>query len=139
MSSSPPLDPPARSWVRGVARSPVAPVDDALAGWHPVDLAADVATAAIARAGLGADQVDELIVGCAEPVGAQGATVARAVVLAAGWPVALNGYEKGVQAKRSSARRACGSGATWPTANAATAVAGVSSRSWASKKSRTFA
>ncbi len=69
-------------------RSPFAPVDGALAGWHPVDLTAEIINAAID--GLAID-IDELYVGCAEPVGAQGADLARAAVLAAGWPDRIGG------------------------------------------------
>ena len=53
--------------------------------------------------------------------------------LAAGLPVALNGKLNGVHAKRSSASKRSGSGATWPTGNAVTAVAGVSRKSYFSK------
>ena len=69
-------------------RSPFAPVDGALAGWHPVDLTAEIINAAID--GLSID-IDELYVGCAEPVGAQGADLARAAVLTAGWPDHIGG------------------------------------------------
>ena len=49
--------------------------------------------------------------------------------LAAGLPVALNGKLNGVHANRSSASKRPGYGATCPTGNAGTAVAGVRSRS----------
>lgn len=73
--------------IAATARSPFTAVDGALAGWHPVDLAA-----ALMRhvAGDG-DGIDEVWVGCAEPVGAQGADMARAAVLAAGWPDRIGG------------------------------------------------
>ena len=41
--------------------------------------------------GLDAGGLDEVVVGCADPVGACGADVARAIVLAAGWPVSVGG------------------------------------------------
>ena len=53
-----------------------------LKDWHPVDLAAVVMREAIAAADLGDDEVDLVVAGCAEPVGAQGANVAQACVLA---------------------------------------------------------
>ena len=72
-------------------RSPFTAVGGALAGWHPVDLAAAMMQAAIDAAAVDAAQVDEIYVGCAEPVGAQGADMARAAVLAAGWPDRIGG------------------------------------------------
>ena len=70
-------------------RSPFCAADGVLAGWHPVDLAAVVMREAIAAADLGDDEVDLVVAGCAEPVGAQGANVAQACVLAAGWRSAI--------------------------------------------------
>ncbi|MEQ8841668.1 MAG: hypothetical protein RIB98_11855 [Acidimicrobiales bacterium] len=67
-------------------RSPFTRVDGTLAGWHPVDLAAEVMK--VAR---GDHRIDEVFVGCAEPVGAQGADMARAAVLAAGWSDLIGG------------------------------------------------
>lgn len=77
--------------VAAAGRSPFTRVGGALAGWHPVDLTAAVITALVERAGLGPDQIDEVWVGCAEPVGAQGADLARAAALAAGWPDRIGG------------------------------------------------
>ncbi|RMH74810.1 MAG: hypothetical protein D6683_12275, partial [Actinomyces sp.] len=67
--------------VLGVARTPLAPADGALAGWHPVHLTALVLDA-LADVVAGASGIDEVWVGCAEPVGAQGADLARAAVVA---------------------------------------------------------
>lgn len=72
-------------------RSPFAMADGVLAGWHPVDLSVAVAQAALDAAGLDADAIDHVWVGCDEPVGAQGANMARAIVLAAGWPETIGG------------------------------------------------
>ncbi len=77
--------------IAAVARTPFALANHVLAGWHPVDLGAVVATEALSRAGISVTDVDELIVGCAEPVGAQGANLARAVALSAGWPDHISG------------------------------------------------
>ena len=72
-------------------RSPFVPADDVFGRWHPVDLAAHIAQAAIGQAGLEAGALHELWVGCEEPVGAQGADMARAIVLTAGWPDSISG------------------------------------------------
>lgn len=74
-----------------VCRSPFTSVEGALAGWHPVDLTALVMGEAVARAAVDPAEIDEVWVGCAEPVGAQGADMARAAVLTAGWPDRIGG------------------------------------------------
>ena len=73
------------------ARTAVRPVDGELAGWNPVVLAGVVGREVLERAGLDAGVLDEVVVGCCDPVGAAGADVARAIVLAAGWPVSIGG------------------------------------------------
>ena len=73
------------------ARTAVRPVDGELAGWNPVVLAGVVGREVLDRAGLDAGVLDEVVVGCCDPVGAAGADVARAIVLAAGWPVSVGG------------------------------------------------
>ncbi|MXZ51677.1 MAG: acetyl-CoA C-acetyltransferase, partial [Acidimicrobiaceae bacterium] len=77
--------------VAAVARTAVRPVDGELAGWNPVELAGVVGREVLERAGLDAGVLDEVVVGCADPVGACGADAARAIVLAAGWPVGVGG------------------------------------------------
>ncbi|MEZ5166083.1 MAG: hypothetical protein R2695_06180 [Acidimicrobiales bacterium] len=77
-------------------RSPFSPVGGALAGWHPVDLAAAVLRGLLERGPVGqpgteGQPIDEVWLGCAEPVGAQGADMARAAVLAAGWDQRIGG------------------------------------------------
>ncbi len=77
--------------VVAVARTAVRPLDGELAGWNPVELAAAVGREVLERAGLHAGELDEVAVGCPDPVGACGADAARAIVLAAGWPVSVGG------------------------------------------------
>jgi len=72
-------------------RTPFTATGGSLSGWHPVDLSAAVMNEVIRRGGVGADSVDEVWAGCAEPVGAQGANLARAAVLSAGWPERIGG------------------------------------------------
>ena len=72
-------------------RTPFAQTDGVLARWHPVDLSAVVMNEVIRRGGVGSESIDEVWVGCAEPVGAQGADMARAGVLSAGWPDRIGG------------------------------------------------
>ena len=75
----------------GGARTAVRAVDTELAGWNPVVLAGAVGREALQRAGVDAGDIDEVMVGCADPVGACGADAARAIVLAAGWPASVSG------------------------------------------------
>ncbi|MFQ5557680.1 MAG: hypothetical protein ACE5GB_09280, partial [Acidimicrobiales bacterium] len=77
--------------LRSMSRSAIRAVDGELAGWHPVDLAARVMQETLERADIEPATIDEVVLGCAEPVGAQGADMARAAVLAAGWPDRVGG------------------------------------------------
>jgi len=77
--------------VFAAARLPVCSTDGALSGFHPVEMAALVLGQLLDRASLDAEQIQEVWVGCAEPVGAQGADMARAAVLTAGWPIGVAG------------------------------------------------
>jgi acetyl-CoA acyltransferase len=57
----------------------------ALAGVHPVDLAAGVLRAVLERNGLESTQIDDVLLGCVSQVGDQAMNVARQAVLAAGF------------------------------------------------------
>ena len=57
----------------------------ALAGWHPVDLAAETLKALAERNNLDSELVDDVIMGCVMQAGAQALNVGRNAVLAAGW------------------------------------------------------
>ena len=59
--------------VVAVARTAVRGCDGELAGWHPVALAGVVGRAVLDRAGMSSAELDEVVVGCADPVGANGA------------------------------------------------------------------
>ncbi|MCU1372961.1 MAG: acetyl-CoA acetyltransferase [Actinomycetia bacterium] len=70
-------------------RTPIGARSGRLSGWHPADLAAEVLRALVERTGLDPAAVDDVVLGCAMPVGNQGFNVARSAVLAAGWPDAV--------------------------------------------------
>jgi acetyl-CoA acetyltransferase family protein len=72
-----------------------------LAGFTPVDLGAIVMAAAVDRAGIEPEIVDDVIWGCVTPIGDQGANLARLSVLKAGFPVSVPAV---------SLNRMCGSG-----------------------------
>lgn len=72
-------------------RTPLGARNGGLSGWHPADLAAEVLAALARRNDLDPGMVDDVILGCATPVGEQGANLGRNAVLAAGWPEAVPG------------------------------------------------
>lgn len=67
---------------------------------HPVDLLAGLVDALVRRTGMDPDRIDDLIAGCAIPVGEQAGNIARHVALAAGLPESVPG---------TSVDRKCGS------------------------------
>jgi acetyl-CoA C-acetyltransferase len=74
----------------------------ALAGVHPQELLAQVLNAVVARTGIDAKDVEDVVAGCVTGAGEQGACIARMAVLAAGWdPRAATGV---------TLNRFCGSG-----------------------------
>ncbi len=75
--------------------------DGALFPFAPVDLSAWVMQAALSRAGLLPELVDDVIWGCVTPIGDQGANLARLAVLQAGFPYKIPGV---------TLNRMCGSG-----------------------------
>lgn len=67
-------------------RTPLGVRNGGLSGWHAADLAAEVLVALTRRNHLEPASVDEVILGCASPVGDQGLNLGRHAVLGAGWP-----------------------------------------------------
>jgi acetyl-CoA acyltransferase len=78
--------------IAGFARSPFHFAHKgALAKVRPDDLAAQVIEALIARTGVPAEDIEDVIVGCAFPEGEQGMNMARLVALLAHLPIATAG------------------------------------------------
>ncbi len=71
-----------------------------LSGWHPVDLAAAVIDAIVARVGCDPALVEDVVMGCVSQVGEQSTNVARNAVLASRLPESVPG---------TSLDRQCGS------------------------------
>jgi acetyl-CoA acyltransferase len=67
-------------------RTPVGRKNGRLAGWHPVDLLAEVLNAAVERTGIDPSKVDDHITGCVSQTGEQAINIARNAWLAAGLP-----------------------------------------------------
>ncbi len=83
-------------------RTPFGRRGGALAGWHPVDLAAELLSQLVDRNGLDATLVDDVVLGCTSQVGAQACNIARRAVLAAGWPESVPGATVDRQAASSA-------------------------------------
>src|SRR4051812_44012412 len=58
---------------------------------HGATLGGHVVQQAIARAGIAPDQVEDVLMGCANPEGATGFNIARQIALRAGCPVSTSG------------------------------------------------
>ena len=78
---------------------------------YGASLAGDAVKHAIERAGIDAGEVEDVIMGCANPEGTTGANVARQIALAAGCPVTVSGMtvnrfcSSGLQTVASAAQR----------------------------------
>jgi acetyl-CoA acyltransferase len=67
-------------------RSPLAKRNGKLKDWHPVDLLAEVLNETVARSGIDATKVDDVICGCVSQIGEQSLNIGRNAWLAAGLP-----------------------------------------------------
>ncbi len=74
-------------FIVSAVRSPLGRWRGMYADMLPVDLAAPVLQAAVERAGVAPAQVEDVVFGCATPMGEQGANIGRLAVLKVGWPV----------------------------------------------------
>jgi acetyl-CoA acetyltransferase family protein len=72
--------------VLAALRSPFGVRHGALEGIHPADLLAEVLAGLLARCDVPPEDLDEVIAGCATPVGAQAGNLAGHVVRRCGWP-----------------------------------------------------
>ena len=92
---------PPEAVIVAAVRTPVGRHGGALAAVRPDDLAALVVRAALQRAGLADDTVEDVILGCANQAGEDNRNVARMAALLAGLPVSVPGQ---------TVNRLCGSG-----------------------------
>ena len=72
-------------------RTPLGRRNGRLRDWHPVDLAAEVLRALVARNDLDPAAIDDVILGCFNQTGEQALNVARNAALAAGFPESVPG------------------------------------------------
>jgi acetyl-CoA acetyltransferase family protein len=91
------------SFIIAGARTPIGRYGGALAGSRPDDLAALVVGEAVARAGVDASDIDEVVLGAANQAGEDNRNVARMATLLAGLPDGIPGF---------TVNRLCASGLT---------------------------
>jgi 3-oxoadipyl-CoA thiolase len=80
-----------RAVILSAVRTPVGRYGGALAGTRPDDLAAIAVKAAVERAGVPAEQIEDVWLGCANQAGEDNRNVARMAVLLAGLPESVGG------------------------------------------------
>ncbi|HEX8363442.1 MAG TPA: beta-ketoacyl synthase N-terminal-like domain-containing protein, partial [Longimicrobium sp.] len=97
------------AYIIDAVRTPVGRYGGSLASVRPDDLAAHVIRALVARTGVDAARIDDVIFGCANQAGEDNRNVARMAGLLAGLPVTVPGQTvnrlcgSGLQAVRSAA------------------------------------
>ena len=72
-------------------RTPAGKRKGGLSGVHPADLGAHVISTLIERTGIDPAEVDDVIFGCVDQIGAQAGNVARTAWLSAGMPESVPG------------------------------------------------
>ncbi len=80
-----------RAVILAAVRTPIGRYGGALAGVRPDDLAAVAVAAAVERAGVDPQQIDDVYLGCANQAGEDNRDVARMAVLLAGLPQSVPG------------------------------------------------
>ena len=111
-----------RAVVLSAVRTPIGRYGGALAGVRPDDLAALAVAAAVERAGVDPERIDDVYLGCANQAGEDNRNVARMAVLLAGLPQSVpgvtvnrlcasgpDGGRRGVPRGRARARATCSS------------------------------
>src|SRR5689334_1435023 len=74
------------AYIVSAVRTPVGRRRGGLSGVHPADLGGHAIKAAVQRAGVDPDLVDDVFFGCVDQIGAQSTNVARTAWLSAGLP-----------------------------------------------------
>src|SRR5262245_17865452 len=80
-----------RAVILSAVRTPIGRYGGALAGTRPDDLAALAVRAAVDRAGVPADEIEDVFLGCANQAGEDNRNVARMAALLAGLPQSVPG------------------------------------------------
>ncbi|PIB90054.1 MULTISPECIES: thiolase family protein [unclassified Caulobacter] len=104
-------------YVVAAVRTPIGRFRGALAGVRADHLGAHALNKLVARAGVGAEHIDDVIFGCVTQIGEQSANIARTSLLGAGWPESIPAM---------TVDRKCGSSEAAIHIGAAQIAAGVS-------------
>lgn len=88
------------AYILDATRTPIGKRNGGLSTVRADDLAAHALSGLVARTGIDAGEVDDVVMGCVTQIGEQGFNVARVAALAAGFPVTVCG---------TSVNRQCGS------------------------------
>ena len=91
--------------ILSAVRTPVGRYGGGLAGTRPDDLAAVAVRAAVDRAGVPAEQIEDVWLGCANQAGEDNRNVARMAVLLAGLPESVGGRDRQPALRVGSRRR----------------------------------
>jgi acetyl-CoA acetyltransferase family protein len=89
------------AFIIDAVRTPRAKKKGKYSGIHPADLLTHPLNAITKRNGISPENINDVVIGCVTQTGEQGWCVARASVLAAGWPISVPG---------TTINRLCGSG-----------------------------
>ncbi len=81
----------AEAYIVDAARLPVGRRGGGLSGEHPADMAAHVISTLVQRTGVDRAAVDDVILGCIDPLGSQAGDIARTAALVAGLPESVPG------------------------------------------------
>ncbi|ADB49350.1 thiolase family protein [Conexibacter woesei] len=93
--------PGTEAWIVEAVRTPIGRLGGTLAAARPDDLAAHAVAAAVARAGVPGEVIEDVVLGCANQAGEDNRDVARMAALLAGLPESVGG---------TTVNRLCGSG-----------------------------
>ena len=79
------------AYIVSATRTPGGKKNGSLSGWHPADMGAMVLDELIRKTGIDPKDVDDVIFGCVDQVGAQAGNLARNSVLASSLPESVPG------------------------------------------------
>ena len=79
------------AYIVSAVRTPGGRKNGSLSGWHPADMGAKVLDELVIRSGVNPKDIDDVIFGCVDQVGAQAGNLARNAVLASSLPESVPG------------------------------------------------
>ena len=89
-----------KAYIVAAVRTPGGKKNGSLSNWHPADMGAAVLDELVSTSGINPKDIDDVIFGCVDQVGAQSGNIARNSILASSLPESVPG---------TSVDRQCGS------------------------------